>query len=60
MDKADLMIAGGTEAAICRIGIAGFCALRALSTKFNNNPEMPQDHLMKIEMVLLWEMEQGY
>ena len=39
MDKADLMIAGGTEAAICRIGIAGFCALRALSTKFNNNPE---------------------
>ena len=38
-DKADLMIAGGAEAAICRIGIAGFCALRALSTKFNNNPE---------------------
>ena len=38
-NKADLMIAGGAEAAICRIGIAGFCALRALSTKFNNNPE---------------------
>ena len=38
-DKADLMVAGGAEAAICRIGIAGFCALRALSTKFNDNPE---------------------
>ena len=38
-NKADLMIAGGAEAATCRIGMAGFCALRALSTKFNNNPE---------------------
>ncbi|MDX2027992.1 MAG: beta-ketoacyl-ACP synthase II [Alphaproteobacteria bacterium] len=35
---ADLMIAGGTEASICRIGIAGFCALRALSTNFNDIP----------------------
>jgi len=33
------MIAGGAEAAICRIGIAGFCSLRALSTKFNEDPE---------------------
>tara|TARA_B100000029_G_scaffold516355_2_gene629054 strand:- start:780 stop:2021 length:1242 start_codon:yes stop_codon:yes gene_type:complete len=38
-DKADVMVAGGAEAAICRLGIAGFCALRALSTKFNNEPE---------------------
>jgi len=38
-DDADVMIAGGTEAAICRIGIAGFAAARALSTKFNDEPQ---------------------
>jgi 3-oxoacyl-[acyl-carrier-protein] synthase II len=38
LDDADVMVAGGTEAAICRIGIAGFCALRALSTSFNDQP----------------------
>ncbi len=35
---ADVMVAGGAEAACCRIGMAGFAAARALSTKFNNNP----------------------
>ena len=38
-DKADVMVAGGTEAATCRIGMAGFCSLRALSTNFNDTPE---------------------
>ncbi|MSP95357.1 MAG: beta-ketoacyl-[acyl-carrier-protein] synthase II [Alphaproteobacteria bacterium] len=38
-DDADVMIAGGAEAAICRIGIAGFVACRALSTNFNDTPE---------------------
>jgi len=39
LDDADMMLAGGTEAAICPIGIAGFNACRALSTAFNDTPE---------------------
>jgi 3-oxoacyl-[acyl-carrier-protein] synthase II len=39
LDDADLMLAGGAEAAVCRIGIAGFNACRALSTGFNDTPE---------------------
>jgi len=36
---ADIMIAGGAEAAVCELGIAGFCAARSLSTNFNELPE---------------------
>jgi 3-oxoacyl-[acyl-carrier-protein] synthase II len=39
MDDADIMLAGGAEAAICPIGIAGFAQARALSTNFNDTPE---------------------
>ena len=35
---ADVMIAGGSEAAVCRIGMAGFVAARAVSTSFNETP----------------------
>lgn len=35
---ADVMIAGGAEASVCEIGVAGFAALRALSTSFNDDP----------------------
>lgn len=35
---ADVMVAGGTEASVCEIGVAGFAALRALSTNFNDEP----------------------
>ena len=36
---ADIMLAGGAEATICPIGIAGFAQARALSTDFNDQPE---------------------
>ena len=36
---ADVMVAGGAEAAICPIGIAGFIACRAMATDFNDRPE---------------------
>jgi 3-oxoacyl-[acyl-carrier-protein] synthase II len=36
---ADVMIAGGAEAAVCPLGIAGFIACRAMSTDFNDTPE---------------------
>jgi len=39
MDDADVMVAGGAEAAICRVGVGGFAACRALSTGYNATPE---------------------
>ena len=38
-NKADLMVCGGAEAAICPIGISGFSAARALCDSFNDQPE---------------------
>lgn len=36
--EADIMLAGGAEAPICELGVGGFCAMRALSTR-NDAPE---------------------
>lgn len=38
LNDADVMVAGGAEAAICRLGIAGFAAAKALSTSYNDRP----------------------
>lgn len=38
-DDADVMVAGGAEASVCKVGVAGFAACRALSTGFNDTPE---------------------
>ncbi len=38
-DDADVMVAGGAESAVCKIGVGGFAACRALSTKYNDTPE---------------------
>ncbi|MGI9417987.1 MAG: beta-ketoacyl-ACP synthase II [Geminicoccaceae bacterium] len=38
LDDADVMVAGGAEGAVCRIGIAGFAAMKALSTGYNDEP----------------------
>ncbi|MCA3415288.1 MAG: beta-ketoacyl-ACP synthase II [Roseomonas sp.] len=38
LGDADVMVAGGAEAAVGEIGMAGFCAARALSTSFNDTP----------------------
>jgi 3-oxoacyl-[acyl-carrier-protein] synthase II len=37
---ADVMFAGGAEAAVCPLGVAGFVAARAMSTGFNDRPQM--------------------
>ena len=38
LGDAEVMVAGGAESAICRIGIAGFAACKALCTAFNDQP----------------------
>ena len=38
-NQADVMIAGGSEAAVCQLGYAGFCSMKAMSTSFNESPE---------------------
>lgn len=36
---ADVVITGGTESSVCRMGVAGFTVIQALSTRYNDEPE---------------------
>lgn len=38
LDQADVMLCGGSEAAVCRLSMSGFASMRALSTHFNDRP----------------------
>jgi len=38
LGDADVMVAGGAEGAVCRLGIAGFASMKALSTNYNETP----------------------
>jgi len=37
--EADIMLAGGSEAAVTELGYAGFCSMRAMSTSYNDTPQ---------------------
>jgi 3-oxoacyl-[acyl-carrier-protein] synthase II len=39
LGDADVMVTGGAEAAVTRLGVAGFAAARALSTDYNDTPD---------------------
>ena len=53
--QVDVMMTGGSEATISPIGIEGFAACRALSTKFNETPSKSSRPLTKRGMALSWE-----
>ena len=38
LGDADVMVAGGSESPVNRLAMGGFCAMRAMSTKYNDNP----------------------
>ena len=38
--RADMMVTGGAESSITRLGYAGFCSMKAMSTHFNDTPEL--------------------
>ena len=53
-EDADVMVAGGAEAAVCRLGLAGFSSARALSTNFNDTPERASRPGTRTATVLSW------
>ena len=53
-NKADLMVCGGAEAAICPLGVSGFSAARALCDSYNDNREKDLDLGIETDLDLLW------
>ncbi len=54
LDDADVMIAGGAESAVCKLGIAGFIACKALSTKYNDTPERDRAPMTRTVTASSW------
>jgi 3-oxoacyl-[acyl-carrier-protein] synthase II len=54
LGDAEVMVAGGTESPVNRMALAGFAALRALSTGFNDTPKRASRPTTRIAMVLSW------
>ncbi len=57
---ADVMVAGGAEAAVCRLGLAGFSALKALSSSYNDAPEKASRPWDKGATALSWAKGLAY
>jgi 3-oxoacyl-[acyl-carrier-protein] synthase II len=54
LGDADVMVAGGAESAVTRIGMAGFAACKALSTGFNDRPNKARGPMTRIATASSW------
>lgn len=54
LGEAEVMVAGGAESPVNRIGVAGFAACKALSTGFNDRPKNPPVPMTRTAMASSW------
>ena len=55
LGEAEVMVAGGAESPVNRIGVAGFAACKALSTSFNDRPKNPPAPMIRTATASSWE-----